>query len=140
MTILDTNVLSEVMAASPSEAALAWISNRRLVDPLFITTITVAEILYGIEILAPGRRREKLRAEAEAMFSEDFAGQILVFDEQAARSLSQIAAERRRRGRPMAELDAQIAAIAHVHGAALATRNIGDFEGCGVKLMNPWLD
>jgi hypothetical protein len=116
------------MAASPSEAALAWISNRRLVDPLFITTITVAEILYGIEILAPGRRREKLSAEAEAMFSEDFAGQILVFDEQAARSFSQIAAKRRGRGRPMAELDAQIAAIAHVHGAALATRNIGDFE------------
>jgi len=140
VTILDTNVLSEVMAASPSEAALAWISNRRLVDPLFITTITVAEILYGIEILAPGRRREKLSAEAEAMFSEDFAGQILVFDEQAARSFSQIAAKRRGRGRPMAELDAQIAAIAHVHGAALATRNIGDFEGCGVKLMNPWLD
>jgi predicted nucleic acid-binding protein len=111
VTILDTNVLSEVMAASPSEAALAWISNRRLVDPLFITTITVAEILYGIEILAPGRRREKLSAEAEAMFSEDFAGQILVFDEQAARSFSQIAAKRRGRGRPMAELDAQIAAI-----------------------------
>ncbi len=140
MTILDTNVLSEVMAASPSEAVLAWISNRRLVDPLFITTITVAEILYGIEILAPGRRREKLTAEAEAMFSEDFAGQILVFDEQASRSFSQIAAERRRRGTPMAVFDAQIAAIAHVHGAALATRNTGDFEGCGVKLVNPWLD
>jgi toxin FitB len=140
VTILDTNVLSEMMAASPSEAALAWISNRQLVDPLFITTITVAEILYGIEILAPGRRREKLSAEAEAMFSEDFAGQILVFDEQAARSFSQIAAERRRLGRPIAEFDAQIAAIAHVHGAALATRNTGDFEGCGVQLVNPWLD
>ena len=140
MTILDTNVLSEVMAASPSAVALAWISNRRLVDPLFISTITVAEILYGIEILAPGKRREKLSAEAEAMFAEDFAGRILVFDEQAARSFSQIAAERRRRGRPIAEFDAQIAAIAHVHGASLATRNTADFEGCGVRLVNPWLD
>jgi predicted nucleic acid-binding protein len=140
VTILDTNVLSEVMTASPSEAALAWISNRRLIEQLFITTITVAEILYGIEILAPGKRREKLRAEAEAMFAEDFAGQILAFDEQAARSFSQIAAERRRRGRPIAELDAQIAAIAHVHGAELATRNTDDFEDCGVRLINPWVD
>ena len=86
------------------------------------------------------RRDAAIGRRVEDLFSEDFAGQILVFDEQAARSFSQIAAKRRGRGRPMAELDAQIAAIAHVHGAALATRNIGDFEGCGVKLMNPWLD
>lgn len=140
MTILDTNVLSEVMAASPSQAALAWISSRRLVDKLFITTITVAEILYGIELLAPGKRRDKLSAEAEAMFAEDFAGRILAFDEQAARSFSQIAAERRRRGRPIAEMDAQIAAIAHVHSALLATRNTADFEGCGIRVVNPWRD
>jgi len=140
VTILDTNVLSEVMAASPSQAALAWISSRRLVDKLFITTITVAEILYGIELLAPGKRRDKLSAEAEAMFAEDFAGRILAFDEQAARSFSQIAAERRRRGRPIAEMDAQIAAIAHVHSALLATRNTADFEGCGIRVVNPWRD
>lgn len=140
MTVLDTNVLSEIMAASPSEAALAWVSGRRRVDTLFITTITVAEILYGIELLAPGKRRDKLSAEAEAMFAEDFAGRILAFDEHAARLFSQIAAERRRRGRPIAALDAQIAAIAQVHGALLATRNIADFEGCGLRLVNPWLD
>jgi len=128
------------MAASPSQAALAWISSRRLVDKLFITTITVAEILYGIELLAPGKRRDKLSAEAEAMFAEDFAGRILAFDEQAARSFSQIAAERRRRGRPIAEMDAQIAAIAHVHSALLATRNTADFEGCGIRVVNPWRD
>lgn len=140
MTILDTNVVSEVMATAPFEAALEWISNRRLVDNLFITTITIAEVLYGIELLAPGKRRDKLSAEAEAMFAEDFAGKILVFDEPAARSFSQIAAQRRKRGRPIAEFDAQIAAIAQVHSASLATRNTSDFEGCGVRLINPWVD
>ncbi len=74
------------------------------------------------------------------MFAEDFAGDILVFDEQAARSFSRIAADRRKQGRPIAEMDAQIAAIAHVHGALLATRNTNDFEGCGIRLGNPWLD
>jgi toxin FitB len=140
VTVLDTNVLSQIMAASPSEAAMAWISSRRLVDTLFITTITVAEILYGIKFLAPGKRRDKLSAEAEAMFAEDFAGRVLTFDEPAARSFSRIAADRRRRGRPISEMDAQIAAIAHVHGALLATRNTADFEGCGIRLANPWLD
>ena len=140
MTILDTNVLSETMASAPSERVLAWISNRRHADNVFITTITVAEILYGIEILAPGKRRDKLSAQAEGMFAEDFLGHILTFDEQAARAFSQIAADRRRQGRPIAEMDAQIAAVARVHGALLATRNTADFEGCGIRLVNPWRD
>jgi len=140
VTILDTNVISEVMATAPFEVALDWISNRRVVDELFITTITIAEILYGIELLALGTRRDKLSAAAEAMFAEDFAGKILVFDERAARSFSQIAAQRRKHGRPIAEFDAQIAAIAQIHSAVLATRNTSDFAGCGVRLINPWVD
>jgi predicted nucleic acid-binding protein len=140
VTILDTNVLSEIMAPSPSTAALRWIKNQRLADKVVITSITVAEIMYGIELLAAGRRRDKLGAEAETMFAEDFAGDILTFDEQAARSFSRIAANRRKQERPLAEMDAQIAAIAHVHGALLATRNTNDFEGCGIRLANPWLD
>ena len=140
MTILDTNVLSEIMATSPSESALAWVSNRRLVDPLFTTTISMAEILYGVELLPSGKRRDRLKTEAQAIFAEDFSGHILVFDEAAARCFSTIAAERRRQGRPIAELDAQIAAIALVHDASLATRNTSDFEGCGLQLINPWLD
>ena len=140
MTVLDTNVLSEAMAAAPSERVLTWISNRRRADTVFITTITMAEILYRIEILAPGKRRDKLRTQAEGMFTEDLAGHILTFDEQAARAFSQIAAERRAQGRPIAEMDAQIAAIVRVHGALLATRNTADFEGCGIRLANPWVD
>ena len=140
MTILDTNVLSEIMAATPSEAALQWVRNRRLADKVVITSITVAEILCGVELLSAGKRRDKLSADAEAMFAEDFAGDILPFEEQAARSFSRIAAGRRKQGRPIAEMDAQIAAIAQVHGATLATRNIADFQGCGIRLANPWLD
>jgi hypothetical protein len=140
MTILDTNVLSEIMATSPSEAALAWISDRRMVDPLFTTTVSMAEILYGVELLPPGKRRDRLNTEAHAIFAEDFSGHILLFDEAAARCFSKIAVDRRRQGRPIAELDAQIAAIAYTHGAALATRNTSDFEGCGLQLFNPWVD
>jgi toxin FitB len=140
VTILDTNVLSEVMGTSPSEAALVWIARRQLADELFITSITVGEILYGIELLPAGKRRERLNAEAEAMFAQDFSGQILAFDEQAARAFAKIASSRRKIGRPIAEFDAQIAAIATLHGAALATRNTADFEGCGIRVVNPWVD
>ena len=140
MTVLDTNVVSEVMLSSPSSAVVAWFARVRAVDELFLTTITLAEILYGIEILPLGKRRDSLKSDAEAMFTEDYSGRVLVFDEHAARAFAQIASSRRRLGRPIAELDAQIAAIAHIHDAVLATRNTGDFEGCGILLINPWGD
>jgi toxin FitB len=140
VTILDTNVLSEVMASLPSDVVLAWISKRRVADQLFVTTITIAEILYGVELLPAGKRRDKLNAEAEAMFAQDFAGQILAFDDLAARAFARIASSRRKIGRPITELDGQIVSIAAVNGADLATRNTTDFEGCGIRLVNPWLD
>lgn len=140
MTILDTNVVSEVMLSSPAAAVVAWFSRVRAVDEMFLTTITVAEILYGVELLPVGKRRENLKRDAEAMFTEDYSGHILSFDERAGRAFATIASSRRKVGRPMAEFDAQIAAIASVHGAVLATRNTVDFEGCGVQLINPWVD
>ena len=140
MTILDTNVLSEAMTPTPSPKVTAWMAELRLGQELYLTTITVAEILYGIELLPNGKRREKLYAQAEATFAEDFAGRILPFDWEAARMFAKIAADRRSQGWPIAEFDAQIAAVARACGAALATRNTGDFEGCGVRLINPWGD
>jgi toxin FitB len=140
VTILDTNVVSEVMASSPSRAVLDWIENLRTADELFLTAISVAEILYGVELLPKGKRRDKLALDAEDMFEEDYSGRVLVFDEAAARAFAHIAVGRRRIGRPIAELDAQIAAIASVHDATLATRNTADFEGCGIRLVNPWVD
>src|SRR4029077_7017583 len=111
MLILDTNVISETMQALPSSRVQEWWSQQQTGE-LFTTTVSVAEILYGIELLPRGRRRDKLLAEAEAMFAEDFAGRLLPFDEEAARAFPEIAAGRRAQGRPIAEFDAQIAAIA----------------------------
>ena len=72
------------------------------------------------------------------MFKEDFAGRILPFASDAAHPYARIAAERRRTGRPISHFDAQIAAIAYCAGAAVASRNVADFDGCGVELINPW--
>ncbi len=137
MIVFDTNVVSELMKSAPSPAVAAWMSGI-VADDLFTTTVTVAEIFYGIEILPKGRRRDQLFREAEGMFSEDFGGRVLSFDERAAHEYAHIASERRLRGRPILFADAQIAAIARANNATLATRNTADFEGCGVKVINPW--
>lgn len=127
------------MQAEPSPAVLKWLSQKRKEDgELHITTITVAELLYGVELLPQGKRRASLLAGSETMFGRVFAGRILSFDEEAARAFAKIAAGRRIQGRPIAEFDAQIAAIARSRGATLATRNTDDFEGCDVRLVNPW--
>jgi predicted nucleic acid-binding protein len=138
MVILDTNVISETMSPVPSSVVLAWLSKTPKNGSFFLTSITVAEILYGIELLPAGKHHAKLLAEAEAMIGQDFAGRILPFDEQAARLFPIIAADRRGQGHPIADFDAQVAAIARSHGATLATRNTADFQGCGVRLINPW--
>jgi predicted nucleic acid-binding protein len=137
ITILDTNVISEPMHPSPSATVLTWWAQQQP-GALFITTVTVAEILYGIELLPHGKRRAALLAGAERMFGKVLAGRILPFDEDAALAFPEIAVRRRAQGRPIADLDAQIAAIAHSRSALLATRNTMDFEGCGVRLVNPW--
>jgi predicted nucleic acid-binding protein len=96
------------------------------------------EILLGIELMPAGRRSDALRPEVEGILYEDFVGRILPFDSAAARFYAQIVASRRRQGRPISPPDAQIAAIARVHGYALAPRNINDFRDCGITLINPW--
>ena len=105
---------------------------------LFTTSITEAEIFYGIEFLAKGKRRQQLLAAADAMFTEDLAGRIHAFDSDAARAFSRIAVQRRALGKPISHGDAQIAAIAQVRSAKLATRNIADFEDCGLEVVDPW--
>ncbi len=79
-----------------------------------------------------------LESAAEAMFEEDFAGRVAPFDSDAARLFPRIVASRRAHGHPIAQWDAQIAAIARSRGAALATRNTADFEHCGIPVLNPW--
>ena len=137
MIVLDTNVLSELMRSQPAAAVFAWVAAQpRAV--LYTTSVNKAEILYGIAALPDGRRRAGLAAAAEAMFTDDFAGRVLPFDEEAAVHYAEIVAARRREGRPIEAFDAQIAATARVADAELATRDVGDFAGCGLTLVNPW--
>jgi predicted nucleic acid-binding protein len=137
MTILDTNVLSELMRPKPSPRVVAWVAKQPATE-LFTTSVTEAEIFYGIELLTKGKGREGLLVAAEAMFVEDLAGRVFGFESDAARIFSKIAAERRALGRPISHADAQIAAIARVRSAKLATRNFEDFEDCGVDVVDPW--
>ena len=137
MIILDTNVVSELMRPTPERMVLRWFSNQTAED-LHVTAVTVAEILYGVELISSARRRDVVRAGAEKMFGDVFADRILAFEDRAARAFAQIASARRRQAKPMSGVDAQLAAIARVHGATLATRNTYVFEGCGVRLVNPW--
>ncbi len=137
MIILDTNVLSELMKPKKSEIVRSWAAQQSLMS-LFTTTITQAEILYGIALLSAGKRRDELSQAAHLMFSEDFAGRVLPFDQAAAVAFANIASQRRHNGTPISQADAQIAAICYTHAATIATRNFSDFEECGISIINPW--
>ena len=138
MIILDTNVISELMRPKPEENVVEWIISQDSQD-LYLTTVSEAELRYGIEILPAGQRREGLRMAMEAMFREDFAGRILPFDSPSAKAYAVIAASRRSAGRPISHSDCQIAAVARSHSAPVATRDVSGFEGCGVNVVNPWM-
>lgn len=137
MIFLDTNVLSELMKANGAQPVLAWISRQNR-DDLYTTAITQAEILAGLAILPEGRRRTALQDMADEMFSVDLRGRVIGFDADSALQYAEVISLRRKAGRPIEPPDAIIAAIARVHGAAVATRNIGDFEGCGMTIHDPW--
>lgn len=138
MIILDTNAVSEVMKPAPSEPVLRWLAAQDRLS-IFVTVITQAEMLYGVEALASGKRKQSLLPLIEKLFGEQgFQGRILSFDQQSAREFARILAGRKAAGRPMSQFDAMIAAIARAHRAALATRNLTDFEHCGIRLINPW--
>jgi predicted nucleic acid-binding protein len=138
MIVLDTNVLSEPLRPTPSAKVLEWMRSQPN-TMLFTTTITEAELLYGIALLPQGQRRRSLESVVGRIFAVHLAGRVLPFDSAAARDYAHIAAARRRSGRPMSEPDARIAAIARSRGAELATRNVADFAGCELEVVNPWL-
>ena len=136
-TLLDTNVLSELLRAQPEPAVLAWFSAQQP-DSLFVSAVTQAEMLLGARLLPAGKHRQQLHQALDGMFREDFAGRVLPFDAAAASGYAQVVHARRNAGRPISQFDAQIAAIALCRGAGLATRNVADFEGCGLAVDNPW--
>ena len=137
MIVLDTNVVSELIRANPEERVVNWVS-AQVGSDLFLTAISEAELLYGIEVLPIGRRRDRLAAETEGMLRHDFAGRILPFDSLAARAFAAISASRRAAGFPISHADCQIAAIARSRGAQVATRDAWGFQGCGIDIINPW--
>jgi toxin FitB len=137
MIILDTNVVSELMRRTPEVAVMRWV-DARPVGGLYTTAVTQAEILHGVMLLPRGKRRDAIASAAAQMFEEDFADRVLPFGSDAAVAYAEIASARRRRGRPISAFDAQIAAIAQSVGAQLATRNVDDFEGCGIEIVDPW--
>lgn len=139
MIVLDTNVLSEVLRASPEPRVLTWLSSRPR-SSLFTTSVTRGEVLFALRLLPDGLRRQGLWTAALAIFDIDFSGQTLNFDSGAADAFAEISATRRSAGKPISQFDAMIAAMARSRGASLATRNVRDFEDCGVVVVNPWDD
>ena len=137
MILIDTNVVSELMRPTPARAVLDWFGAQ---DPsaLHLSAVSEAELRRGVAILPEGRRRDALRAAVDVMVAEDFAGRVLPFDGAAAIAFAVVFAERQAVGRPISFPDCQIAAMARAHSAAVATRNVSDFEGCGVEIVNPW--
>jgi predicted nucleic acid-binding protein len=137
MIVLDTNVLSECWRKSPNIQVLTWLAAQPQAS-LFTTTVVESEILYGVQLLADGARKDALSLAVKAVFNDNLTGRVLTYDRDAARSYAEIASNRKKMGKPISQFDAMIAAVAHSRGATLATRNVKDFEGCAVQLVDPW--
>ena len=137
MFVLDTNVVSELMAADPHPRVLEWL-DAQSTSELFVTAITEAEIRTGIAMLPEGERQRRLMAATERAFGVLFSERIFPFDSSSAAAYAIIAASRRAFGNPISQADCQIAAIARSNGAAVVTRDVGGFEGCGIEVINPW--
>jgi predicted nucleic acid-binding protein len=137
MFVVDTNVVAEVMKASPAPAVVSWL-NAQDTALLFLTAVTIGEIRYGLGAMPHGRRRLQLEEGFERLIALAFTGRILVFDEEAARHYGEVMARRKEMGRPLAVLDGQIAAIARANSCAVVTRNVRDFLDCGVETVNPF--
>ena len=137
MYALDTNVVSELMRPNAALPVSSWVAARDSRE-LYLTAVSEAELCYGVAIMPVGRRRDALEAAMTRWLELGFGERILPFDSAAARVYAGFAAECRRTGRPIGEADCQIAAIAHSRGAILVTRNVRDFEGTGIEIIDPW--
>lgn len=137
MILLDTNIVAEMMKAEPAPAVVAWLNSQEA-SSLFLSTVTIGEITFGLRVLPRGRRRRHLEEGFERVLAEAFLGRVLPFDEEAAHRYGEIMSRRRQIGRPLSILDGQIASIARANGCAVATRNVRDFVDCGVEVINPF--
>lgn len=138
MIVVDTNVTSELMRRAPSPVVATWVRGQASAA-LYTTAIALAEILYGVDRLPAGRRKERLQATAAEVFAA-VTNHVLPLDAAAALEYDGIVSDRERAGAPIDGFDAQIAAICRANGARLATSNIDDFQGTGIDLIDPWHD
>jgi toxin FitB len=135
MIVLDTNVVSELMRQSPDKKVGAWI-DRQPPASLWTTSITIFEMRFGLQTMPAGRRRSALTTVFEG-FLDQIQGRIVVFDVAAADRAAELAAARRKKGRPGESRDTMIAGIIVAHRATLATRNTSYFEEISA-IVNPW--
>ncbi|WP_068399711.1 type II toxin-antitoxin system VapC family toxin [Kribbia dieselivorans] len=138
MIVLDTNVVSEAMRPHPDPAVMEWL-NAQATDTMFLASVTLAELLFGIAALPTGARRDRL-AHALDRLSALFHGRVLPFDEDGARRYADMAVTARSAGRPLPVADGYLAATAAAHGFAVATRNTKHLIDTGVELIDPWKD
>ncbi len=136
MILLDTNVVSEAMKPAPHPPVLAWLDAQEA-GTLFLGSVSIAEMMFGIGALPRGRRRDRLAAALDGV-TELFAGRILPFDLEAARRYADLAVRARRAGRGFPTPDGYIAAIAAAHGFAVASRDASPFTAAGLAVINPW--
>ena len=137
MIVLDTNVLSALMQRETDPAVVAWLDLQPS-ESVWTTAVTVFEIRFGLDLLAPGRRRRQLEDAFSRALDEDFQGRILPFDREAAQEAGGRAAERRAVGKPVDFRDIEIAGIVSARRATLATRNARHFQDLRIELVDPW--
>ena len=137
MILLDTNVISEPLKAESDANVLAWI-DAQIVETLYISTISLAELRFGIAVLPQGKRRDTLHLSLEQRVLPLFTGRILPFDDPASQSYATLRARARASGQAIAPADSYIAAIAATHSFAVATRDTSPFAAAGVAVINPW--
>lgn len=136
MIVLDTNVVSEAMKPEPAPAVRDWL-DEQAAETLYLSSITLAELLFGIGALPDGRRKQKLAATFDALLGL-FGGRILPFDTDAARRYAALAVAARNSGKGFPTPDGYIAAIATARGFAVATRDASAFKAAGVPIIDPW--
>ncbi len=137
MIVLDTNVVSEAMKPEPQPAVRAWLNNQAS-ETLYLSSVTVAELLFGIGALPPGKRKNMLGQTLDGLMKV-FRGRVLPFDIDAARCYAKLAVSARVGGRGFPTPDGYIAAIAHSRGFIVASRDTAPYEAAGVEVINPWL-
>jgi predicted nucleic acid-binding protein len=137
MIILDTNVLSEMVQPRPAEHVVAWL-DKQARSSIWITSVTIFEIRFGLQLLPVGRKRSHVTVALEAVLADEIGGRVAPFDTSAAEYSAELMASRHKRGRPVELRDTMIAGIVLARHASLATRNITHFEGLSVPVVNPW--